>query len=538
MGRDDRDFSDPDQPLRYDFEYTAAADKVPSINSSSTPNQYLLYSGPSSSTPPIRLPIGDPDKNYELEIVIRVSDVLGAFSVSSVTTNVRPPENVEEFVDTVLDDVDVENVQQTTSSIASAASVLNVVNATDVGNTTEAYTKARDRMVQILEQVQVQDVQQVKQVSGTLEHVTNKPEELSDESQVRAADTLKTLGEVLTTEASEVGTEELEGIAAHLVTGAVNILDASSQSVDRGRSEAQLANKTTDFQKNKQATTTAFDTIDELSFTTVSRKNRDEKPTLFQAKEFLMSLTRSSCDGLGARVIQTQEDTRAYFEIPENFTSKLCLNGSVVSQTYFAPRNPFEYGNNANDARTPVLGLSVLGERQKVLVTNLQEDERIEFISPITLENPIVVNGTATSSNSRQISLHNFNTTVPGVAFYIRVVPDVTSDDVNVTLRAYLERGAVVSPGDYSHHATLTDNGVSTDPYTWFLGQEALNTASEREEWALGLQRVPTTDENGQTLDSSVHYTMSITASKCLFFNETSNLWTDKGCEVGYICIL
>ncbi|XP_035664572.1 polycystic kidney disease protein 1-like 2 [Branchiostoma floridae] len=486
-----------------------------------------------SSTPPIRLPTGDPDENYELEIVIRVTDALGAFSVTRATTNVRPPENIEELVEAVLDDVDVNNLQQTTSSIASVASVLNVAVGTDVDNTKAAYTNTRDRMMQILEQVQVQDVQQVKQVSGTLAHVTNKPEELSDGSQVRAADTLKTLGEVLTTEASEVGTEELEGVAAQLFTGAINILDASSQSVEREKSKTKLTNKTTDFQKNEQAVTTVFETIDELSFTMISRKNRDEKPTLVQAKEFLMSLARSSCDGLGTRVIQTQEKTKAYFEIPENITSKLCVNGTVRSQTYFAPRNPFEYGNNAEDVKTTILGLSVLGERQKVLVSNLKEDERIEYINPISPEKPIIVNGNATSSNSRQIAIHNFTTTEPGVAFYIRVIPDVPNKDVNVTLRTYLKRGAVVSPVDYSHNATLTGNGVSTQPYTWFLNQEALNTGSGREVWTIGLQRIPTTDENGQTSDSSVSYTMSITASKCLFFDESSSLWTDRGCEVG-----
>ncbi|XP_066270969.1 polycystin-1-like protein 2 [Branchiostoma lanceolatum] len=445
-----------------------------------------------------------------------------------MSAKVVPPENVQEFVDSVLDDVDVDDVQQTTSSIASAASVLNVANAT------EDYTvKARDQMVDILEQVQVLNVQQVKQVSGTLEHVTNKPEELSDDSQVKAADTLKTLGEVLTTKSSEVGTEELEGIAAHLVTGAINILEASSQTVNRERSETQLQDRTTDFEKNKLATITTFKTIDELSLTMISRKNRDEKPTLVKANEFLMSLARSSCDGLGARLIQTQEDTRAYFEIPENTTSKLCVNGSVGSQTYFTPRNPFEYANNADDVTTPVMGLSVLGERQKVLVSNLEKGERIESINPITQKKAIFVSSTATSPKSRQITLHNFNTTEPGVALYVRVIPDVTSDDVNVTLRVYLKRGDVVSPEDYSHDVTLTQAGVSTHPYTWFLNQAALNIRNEPEKWALGLQRIPTVQDKERTSESSVRYTISITASKCLFFDEPSSLWTDRGCEVG-----
>ncbi|CAH1251962.1 PKDREJ [Branchiostoma lanceolatum] len=531
-------FSDPDLPLRYDFEYTAADVNVASVNSTAIINQHLLYSGPVSGTPPIRLPSGDPDEDYELEIVVRVTDVFGAFAVTRVTTNVRPPEEVDEFVETVLERLDVDDVQQTTSSISSAASVLNVANATDVENNTR--TEARDQMVDILEQVQVLDVQQVKQVSGTLEHVTNKPEELSDESQVKAADTLKKLEEVLTTKSSEVGTEELERIAAHLVTGAVNVLEASSESAEKQREEAQLQNRTTDFEKNEQATTTAFETIDNLALTMISRKNRDEKPTLVKANEFLMSLVRSSCDGLGARLIQTQEDTRAYFQIPENTTTKLCVNGTVGSQTYFTPQNPFEYADNARDVRTAVLGLTVLGEGQKVLISNLEKDERIESINPV-VNKARLVNGTATSSNSGQISLHNFNTTEPGVAFYVRVIPDVTSDDVNVTLRVYLKRGALVSPGDFSHNVTLTRTGYTSEgrtvasmqPFTWFLNQTALNISNEQETWALGIQKVPTVDENGQTSDSSVRYNISITVSKCIFFNQTTRLWTDNGCEVG-----
>ncbi|CAH1247746.1 SELP [Branchiostoma lanceolatum] len=518
-------FRDPDVPLRYDLEYTAADIEVASA----------------SSTPPVRLPVGDPEKNYELEIVIRVADSLGAFAFTSVITNVPPPEDVQGFVDDVLETVNVDDVQQTAASLISVASVLNTANATEVDNTTRI--KARDRMVAILEQVEAQDVQQVKQLSGTLEHVTNKPEELSDESQIKAADTLRTLGEVLTNKSSDVGTEELERISAHLVTGAVNVLDASSLSVGRARSEMQMQRRkkrTTDFEKNEQATTTAFEAIDNLVLTMITRKNRDEKPTLLETNEFLMSLGRSSCDTPRERLIQTSTDTGAYFKIPENAVAKLCVDGSVGSQTYFTPRNPFEYSPNAGDLRTPVLGLSVLGDRQKVPVSDLGEDERIEYINPVTTENIIMVEGTATSSNSGQITVHNFNTTAPGVAFFISVVPQ-NSADVNVTFMAYLKRGAEVSPNDYSHNATLRRAGdiadargeTSAHPFTWFLSQPAVNISDEQETWTIGIQRLPTVDENGRTSDSAVNYTVSITASRCLFFSETSKLWTDSGCEVG-----
>ncbi|XP_078667358.1 uncharacterized protein LOC144909170 [Branchiostoma floridae x Branchiostoma belcheri] len=532
-------FYDSDLPLRYDFEYTPADVTVASVNSTDdSSNQLLLYSGPASSTPPIRLPTGNPDRNYELEIVVRVADALGAFANTSVTTHVRPPEHVEEFVETVLDNLDVDDVQQTTSSITSVASVLNVANGSDVEDTTRI--EARDRMVDILEQVEVLDLQQVKQVSSTLEHVINKPEELSDESQVKAADTLKTLEEVLTTQSSELGAEELEKTAAHLVSGAVNVLDASSQSAGKKRKEAQLQNRTSDFQKNEEATTTAFQAIDNLALAMIDRKYRDEKPTLVQAKDFVMSLARSGCEGLGARFIQTGGETKAYFQIPENTTTNLCVNGTVGSQTYFTPQNPFEYANNAGDVRTPVVGLSVLGDRRKLIVRNLEEDERIESINPVQ-NTATPVNGTAMSSNGRQITVHRFNTSEPGVAFYVRVNPDVSGDDANVTLRAYLKRGDVVTPGDYSHNVTLTRNGYNSDgrtmtgmqPYSWFLNQSTLNISDEHETWAIGIQRVPTVDENGEISDSMVLYNTSITAYKCISFDETMKTWTDNGCKVG-----
>ncbi|XP_019617400.1 PREDICTED: polycystic kidney disease protein 1-like 2 [Branchiostoma belcheri] len=395
-------------------------------------------------------------------------------------------------------------------------------------------------MVDILEQVQVLDLQQVKQVSSTLEHVINKPEELSDESQVKAADTLKTLEEVLTTQSSELGAEELEKTAAHLVSGAVNVLEASSQSAGKKREEAQLQNRTSDFQKNEEATTTAFQAIDNLALAMIDRKYRDEKPTLVQAKDFLMSLARSGCEGPGARFIQTGGETKAYFQIPKNTTTNLCINGTVGSQTYFTPQNPFEYANNAEDVRTPVLGLSVLGDRRKLIVRNLEDDESIESINPVQ-NTATPVNGTAMSSNSRQITVHRFNTSEPGVAFYVRVNPDVSGDDANVTLRAYLKRGDVVTPGDYSHNVTLTRTGYTSDgrtmtgmqPYSWFLNQSTLNISDEQETWAIGIQRVPTVDENGEISDSRVLYNTSITAYKCISFDETMKTWTDNGCKVG-----
>ncbi|XP_078670492.1 uncharacterized protein LOC144910851 isoform X5 [Branchiostoma floridae x Branchiostoma belcheri] len=538
-------FNDPDQPLTYNFLYETDID-IASVNTTSSSVFHLLYTGPENCTVPLKLPLGLRSRNYSLPIRVQVLDKFGgSVSVEPDPPTVKPAE-ISSIQTLTNNTTTVQDVQKTTAVISSAASVLNEQTII-AENTTEERIMLRETLTSIVQQVEVTTIEHAQQVLSTLEHITAVPEELANNAQVDASTTLQNISVWVKEESTESGTEELEVLSAHMLTVAVNVLNASNIKAIETKKRNVIENITTEtdnLEKNKNATTQVLKTINTFGTLLLSRKTRDDKPTLLKSKGFVLSLANTSCDKLAERIIRTEEQIGAFFYLPEKAAQKIgCLNKlneSVGSKTFWTQQNPHGYSPNADDVRTGVQALS-FERRNGVRVReleDLQNDARIQLITTRTdQENDLTISGTTQPENSGNITVHNFNISKAGTSLHIVLQ---TQND-SAPLRLFLQRGTDASPDRYTWNMSLpfaptspawsTRLSVTSDPYTWFLSQEELNITEEDTPWSLAAQHVPILNDTGGNLTAK--YNITIISARCLFFDENEHLWADRGCQVG-----
>ncbi|XP_019627706.1 PREDICTED: uncharacterized protein LOC109472382 isoform X30 [Branchiostoma belcheri] len=538
-------FNDPDQPLTYNFLYETDID-IASVNTTSSSVFHLLYTGPENCTVPLKLPLGLRSRNYSLPIRVQVLDKFGgSVSVEPDPPTVKPAE-ISSIQMLTNNTTTVQDVQKTTAVISSAASVLNEQTII-AENTTQERIMIRETLTSIVQQVEVTTIEHAQQVLSTLEHITAVPEELENNAQVDASTTLQDISVWVKEESTESGTEELEVLSAHMLTVAVNVLNASNIKAIETKKRNVIENITTEtdnLEKNKNATTQVLKTINTFGTLLLSRKTRDDKPTLLKSKGFVLSLANTSCDKLAERIIRTEEQIGAFFYLPEKAAQKIgCLNKlneSVGSKTFWTQQNPHGYSPNADDVRTGVQALS-FERRNGVRVReleDLQNDARIQLITTRTdQENDITISGTTQPENSGNITVHNFNISKARTSLHIILQ---TQND-SAPLRLFLQRGTDASPDRYTWNMSLpfaptspawsTRLSVTSDPYTWFLSQEELNITEEDTSWSLAAQHVPILNDTGGNLTAK--YNITIISARCLFFDENEHLWADRGCKVG-----
>ncbi|XP_035673831.1 uncharacterized protein LOC118414131 isoform X4 [Branchiostoma floridae] len=543
-------FHDPDQPLTYNFLYETDID-IASVNTTSTNVLQLLYTGPENCTALLKLPLGNRSDNYRLPIRVQVVDKYGgSVTIEPSPPTVRPPRvSSIQFNNTTTKDV-----QKTTAEISSIASVLNAQGNT-TANMTQDRVRLRDSLTAIVQQVEIVTLEHVQQVLGALEHVTAVPMELANNAQVDASTTLKDVSELVMNVSGDSGTEELEVLSAHILTVAVNVISASNIRAIETKERNGNKNMTSDpdnvkqvleqVEKNKEATTRVLGTINTFGTILLSRKTRDDKPTLLVSKGFLLSLANTSCERLGERTIRTDEErVGAFFFLPEKAAKQMdCFqkrNGSVGSKTFWTQENPHGYSPNSGDVKTGVQALSFERKEGAVIRLNeLQDEARIQLITPrIDQNNDFIINGTTQPESSGNITVHNFNISEPGTSLHIFL----ESQDDQVPLRLFLQRGADASPTDYSWNTSLPltkkspqwSRNVSADPFSWFLSQEELNITEEDTPWSLAAQHEPRSPGSNDTEENFIaRYQITIIAARCLFFDEEQHLWEDRGCKVG-----
>ncbi|XP_066276163.1 uncharacterized protein [Branchiostoma lanceolatum] len=537
-------FHDPDQPLTYNFQYKTDID-IASVNTTSTDVFHLLYTGPENCTALLKLPLGNRSDNYLLPLRVQVLDKYGG----SVTNEPSPPNVFPPVTSSIeLPDATIKDVQKTTAQISSIASVLNAQTNT-TANMTQGRIQLRESLAAIVQEVEIITLEHVQQVLSTLEHITAVPEELANNAQVNASTTLRDISAFVMNVSGDSGTEELEVLSAHMLTVAVNVLNASNIKAIKTKETNANQNVTSDpdtvlnqVEKNKEATTRVLSTINTFGTILLSRKTRDDKPTLLESKGFLLSLANTSCDRLGERTIRTDEKRiGAFFYLPGKAAERMgCFekrDESVGSKTFWTQQNPHGYSPNAEDVKTGVQALSFERKEGAIIrLTDLENEARIQLITPRNDQvNDFVIDGTTQPESSGNITVHNFNISKMGTSLHIIL----QSQDDNVPLLLFLQRGTDASPTDYTWNMSLPftrtspewSRNVTADPFSWFLSQEELNITEEDTTWSLAVQHAPRPNDTEGNFTTT--YRITILSARCLFFDDEKHLWEDRGCEVG-----
>ncbi|XP_078688578.1 polycystin family receptor for egg jelly-like isoform X2 [Branchiostoma floridae x Branchiostoma belcheri] len=566
-------FADSDLPMTFAFFYSTGGQRLVAINSTAEDDELsLFYSGLVPSTPPIPFPVGLPSRDYNVTIVVRATDVLGAQATVSLVVKVFPlPVEETSSVATQLTIganstlgklVQGGNFQAAVQISNSVNSVLNVeaTNATDQDK--QNATKVRSSIISSLSEFKVQSVSSVNILANALSQATVVQEEVSTDSQVTAAASLVDLVEIIQNQPEEeLGIEEAEESSVFLTSALVNVMRASSYSSQEAKSRLTGRTKADRLQQTQVATSTVFGALNTMNDVVLSRKRPNEKPTLLQQDNFELSLRKQTCDQMSSQIVTTTEANGGWFRTPDAsilFGEYTCSE-PVDSETYQTTLNPYEYSSDSDRIQSSVGALKYKNDRGELTVSNLESPvevvvERRDAVQVQTER------GRTGRAGTGVMSIHSFNVTDEENSIHVIVTPDLNW----VPIRLYLWRQDQPIKGQYGWNVTLPlssdqlysvrwldGEDITADPYSWFWTPEELATG-EGQRYYLGVEHVPFNQsgfdlsdlrelENGTSEvefsysdeNFTLPYTVTILSTRCLFFDDKSHRWKSDGCRSG-----
>ncbi|KAI8504762.1 hypothetical protein Bbelb_178800 [Branchiostoma belcheri] len=566
-------FADSDLPMTFAFFYSTGGQRLVAINSTAEDDELsLFYSGLVPSTPPIPFPVGLPSRDYNVTIVVRATDVLGAQATVGLVVKVFPlPVEETSSVATQLTIganstlgklVQGGNFQAAVQISNSVNSVLNVeaTNATDQDK--QNATQVRSSIISSLSEFKVQSVSSVNILANALSQATVVQEEVSTDSQVTAAASLVDLVEIIQNQPEEeLGIEEAEESSVFLTSALVNVMRASSYSSQEAKSRLTGRTKTDRLQQTQAATSKVFGALNTMNDVVLSRKRPNEKPTLLQQDNFELSLRKQTCDQMSSQIVTTTEENGGWFRTPDAsilFGENTCRD-PVDSETYQTTLNPYEYSGDSDRIQSSVGALKYKNDRGELTVSNLESPVEVvvERRGAVQVQTE---RGRTGRAGTGVMSIHSFNVTDEENSIHVIVTPDLNW----VPIRLYLWRQDQPIKGQYGWNVTLPlssdqlysvrwldGEDITADPYSWFWTPEEVATG-EGQRYYLGVEHVPFNQsgfdlsdlrelENGTSEvefsysdeNFTLPYTVTILSTRCLFFDDQSHRWKSDGCRSG-----
>ncbi|XP_035672187.1 polycystic kidney disease protein 1-like 2 [Branchiostoma floridae] len=559
-------FSDADLPLTYTFLYSTGAERLASVSTATGDVFSVLHTGQDSELSGLLLPIGLESRDYEVTIRADVYDGLGA--TSSVETAVKvfslPPEEstnvatqlvvgANSTLGKLVRQGDFRSVVQLSNSVTS---VLNSVSNATAEDKKAASTEARDAVVSALTSVQAMSVTSVNLVANALGQATSVTAEVSTDSQVAAADSLKNMATFLqSVPAEDLGATKMEESAKFMMTAVINVLEGSVTTAEKVKGEDDSSGQ---LEKTENATKAIFDTVNVMNELVLTRKRPNESPTVIVQGSFELALQKQSCGDMGEQIVRTSDRGGTWFRIPDASVlfGSSCPETGVGFENYQTTLNPYSYARNSDQIKTTVASLQFRSDAGTLEVNDLQK--RIDVVTSRKDGSVQVLTqrGATVPSGQDAMLVHEFNLTDSDSSVLI----SVTLDPPDVPVRLYLRSHLPPSRDVFNLTTTLpldenklysiplgNNTEISADPYQWLVPAESLR-GNDGKRYFVGVEHVPyNSTESGPhraNLDNStervygdddffLNYTIRIFTSKCLFFDTTEQLWKSDGCEIG-----
>ncbi|KAI8499581.1 hypothetical protein Bbelb_226320, partial [Branchiostoma belcheri] len=505
-----------------------------------------------STMAPQLLPVGQPSRDYNVTVKIRVSDALGATSSVKLYVQVNDLP-AEEFAavagrltsgenSTLYRLVRTGDLQAVLQLSRSVSSVLNSARQNRTAAETESFTKIRTAMVAGLSKFQPRSVSSVNSLAGSLSQATRAPDQLSTETQVVASGVLSNMANFLRSlPAEDLGIEKVEESAVFMLTASINVMTGSSHAVEKANRTEDAADREK-IQNVQKSTTSIFDAINTVNDLLLHGKRPSEKPTVFVQDQFQVSLTKQRCRNMGAQIVSTSGgagQTGSWFRIPD-------------ASNYQTTLNPFGYASNADMVKSSVAALQFRTERGALPVHNLTQP--VEVVTP-RKDGAVTVRTERAATapiGHNLLTVHKFNVTGEG-SVHITLQPD----EDNATVRLYLRYQAPPTRSTFNRTFTLPQppeqlysipiddtKDIRADPYTVHIPMDEMLEEAGEGEYYLGVEYIPRndsendvfwddTDQDIREHNVTLNYTIKIFSSKCLYFDVNTHLWRSDGCKVG-----
>ncbi|XP_035660150.1 polycystic kidney disease protein 1-like 2 [Branchiostoma floridae] len=566
-------FQDPDTPLMYEFSYLTGGEAIASFSTTEQDDFVILGTSPEPALEGQTFPAGLASRNYAVTVRVTARDSLGAETAVTLSVTVRKIAEGD-FSDTVKslilgdqskmsESASTGDTQAVVSLATSVGTSLNA-NAQSAAGQTAASKRERHTVREellsrwILEAADtVRTLETVEQVAYCISAVSATKDELSPTSQLGGAASLSRLTDTLVKRADGgAGTDAVENAAKFIITGLVNIMQASSLTSLEARAGGNDTSKTAVLNQTGTASTSVFTTLRSCTTTVFSKMTTGQEPVVISAEGYNMALQKLECSGLGGLVIRTSAESVNWFKLPDDITSDLYSNisncGGVNTEMSGTNVNPYEFAESSSGVSSHVVSLSLLDTLGERNVSRLSQPIDIMVSRGASL---VQSERAATAPvGSGRLSVHNVTSTFSGMSgnsIFIHIEPLLSGFPIHL----YLKNGVNVSNDDHDMNISLPVNAAwrysvdlpdrteSSDDHTWLIQPEDL-LSFNGSEWFLGVAHdVPTdtgtiTDSDGQTVQPSdfmLNYTITIFSSTCLYFDDDEAVWKGDGCKTGQL---
>ncbi|KAI8519581.1 hypothetical protein Bbelb_028380 [Branchiostoma belcheri] len=575
--------------IRYEYYYrTRATATVSTLVTSEESGHYnLLYHGMSPSPRPFKLPSGLAADDYRVFLLVKMSDQRGTTKTSELELTVRLPP----FQDllTAIDTTDAEVQRAIRWRDKMEAVHLSTITATTLNNIraegsyqVDDWRAARQAIIYNVGRLPIESVESVIQSSESLIQATHYDDEVTADAQVSAAGQLLNMAKFMTRKIVEknMTQEKVERVAGIVMTGAFNVFKCS-EVVARWKHDGLGPPDDTDstrstLLKNRNATTTAFNAINELTDGILRGKSKVEVVTMISSQDFQVVVNRTDCrswfnyenhtvhftsfeDGTWFRLPPLPVIVKAYARSVMRITGDIskprlesiarndfcAFKGTQVFHSRW--RNPFEYATNFSrrDLKVGIGGLHFTDALERKGISGLEEPVEFSILrhnqsvaavefDDVTVDGEIVYvpfkYNTSTDPADMYIFLAPRDPLVtPTFTLYLAygIKPNASQFDLTTTLPV---------PANMSYTLELDENvTVTSDPYSWRVrlsDVEPVTWGGNNTNWYLGIELTGAdgTERGGHP---AVSLGVFIEPVECVFFNEDGHFWDRSGCEVG-----
>ncbi|XP_077985128.1 polycystin-1-like protein 2 [Glandiceps talaboti] len=538
------DPTDASTNLIYSF-YTMSHNSV-------TKTRTLLQSSNNTNTNGIYFELGN------LTVYARVTDMYGEYIETSFFVEVKPaPNSVAKAFDIISELGDTADVGEMTSLFCAVASVLNTGGDEGEEDTEakETRSKVRTAMINGLEKMStsVTSMDGVGQAAKALDSVTATPEEITGETQSKAASALKS---VSGTFSSFEGMRETDKVSTvtDITSGAGNVLTASSgsstkiealkvdplsASFDYESSEPSPEELEAEREKSKYVAGSIVEATDMAADALLRGKPSGSKPITVDTSSLKMSLQRDKPSDLGGKQIGSDGGS---FKLPS-------------SSSLLSKRRRRDVTSNEDDDEDEQSVAVVMKEiskncynpqemNSKVLSLQLKEDDGSD-IEVKNIKDPIEIN----IQNKNDVPTPNGYAVNETGMYYVKFKVAHNHTAVRITVRP-VDRDLAVNYTVYLRHMyspTMTKHIISQEmPRTDFAviphdkGDDSL-----REDWNYTVF-VPASQMNMSgdyhvgvfhTLDNTTYdtegYNMTVQTitTACKYWDIKNTKWSQDGCE-------
>ncbi|PFX27651.1 Polycystic kidney disease protein 1-like 2 [Stylophora pistillata] len=571
---------DEELPLRFTFSYY------------SSEGIEMVFQSGTSNTAIGKLPVGDSNRDFKLQVQMTVADALGSIVNTGVYVQVIEPKISVEILNKEVSTEGPMNEYLKENNIEKAAqratAVLSVVNHAPVNEMkTKEKIKIKDAIVDAWSTVKVAELQQVLQVSAVVAGVADQRNELSIESQEKAVKMLDSMANFMEKSVNNKSSSEgsVEHVGAALLNGLGNLLDITSHEAKEDTSGEELPPVQITHErreKSKAFSKRILNLVTRLGSTVDNTKKLYEKPSVLKSKSVSMVLDRQIPSRIGNKSLVYQ-DSKVTLPSVEVLIGEESRNKEYLStQLVTFKHNPYTWTKGANNIKSVVIDFELKNDEGYPLnVSNLSEVVEL-FIPPLVEANakkPQIYfvkpseNGTMRFHRivfpgpEYVISIKLIPSHLHSLRLFVRYrkrptmtnynysasVPDYSSCNyskenryTNCSTEAYIVTMSAADTG----HTGLHYLGITVDAFhqttkkNITAGQErrvrrGCGGTGRQKRSCVKVKDPPSTPppivvvEPSFNASTDVNYTLSVSMGTCQYWNVTADAWSPEGCKVG-----